>query len=183
MELLAKAVRAIDRLNDIVGRGVAWLTLAMVLVTFVVVILRYVFAHGWVWMQESYVWMHGLIFMLGAGYTLLHNGHVRVDIFYGDASERSKAWIDLVGVFVILLPVCAVVWWSSFDYVSRAWAVREGSVEVSGIQAIYLLKTAILVFGTLLALQGISMAVRSLFVLTGTYDRLAREQEAEDIAL
>lgn len=183
MTFLESLARKIDIVNEYIGRGVAWLAVLMVLVQFAVVVMRYVFGVSELMMQESIVYMHALIFLVASGYTLLHNGHVRVDIVYGDATERTKAWIDLVGVFAILLPVCAVVWWSSFDYVSRAWAVREGSVEVSGIQGIYLLKTAILVFGTLLALQGISMAVRSLFVLTGTYDRLAEDRTAEDITL
>ena len=82
MAQLAAFVRFIDRLNDAVGRGIAWLTLAMVLITFFVVVLRYVYSIGWVWMQESYIWLHGIVFMVGAGYTLLHNGHVRVDIWY-----------------------------------------------------------------------------------------------------
>ena len=91
MAYLAAFVRFVDRLNDAVGRGVAWLTLAMVLIAFAVVLLRYVFSVGWVWMQESYVWLHGIVFMLGAGYTLLHQGHVRVDIFYRDAAARRRA--------------------------------------------------------------------------------------------
>ncbi len=79
MSIIVRFVRFVDRMNESIGRGVAWLTLAMVLITFVVVILRYVFSIGWVWLQESYVWVHGIVFMIGAGYTLLHNGHVRVE--------------------------------------------------------------------------------------------------------
>ena len=88
MGALAKYVRLVDRFMETVGRGVAWLTLAMVLTTFLVVLLRYGFALGWVWMQESYVWLHGVVFMIGAAYTLLHDDHVRVDIFYRPASPR-----------------------------------------------------------------------------------------------
>ncbi len=82
MKKLAVLVSFIDGLNETIGRMVSWLTLAMVLITFSVVVLRYVFSVGWVWMQESYVWLHGVVFMVGAGYTLLHNGHVRVFIFF-----------------------------------------------------------------------------------------------------
>ena len=110
---LAAFVRFVDRLNDALGRGVAWLTLAMVLVAFAVVILRYVYAVGWVWMQESYVWLHGIVFMLGAGYTLLHNGHVRVDIFYRAAGLRYKAVVDLLGSLLLLLPMVVVSFWSA----------------------------------------------------------------------
>ena len=97
MNALVAFVTAVDRLNDRVGRGVAWLTLPMVLITFAVAILRYVSAIGWVWLQESYVWLHGIVFMAGAGYALLHNAHVRVDIFYRPSSVRYKALVDLFG--------------------------------------------------------------------------------------
>ena len=91
MQMLAKFVRFADGLNETIGRGISWLTLAMVVVTFVVVVLRYVYSIGWVWLQESYVWMHGIVFMVGAGYTLLHNAHVRVDVIYRPASPRLRA--------------------------------------------------------------------------------------------
>jgi TRAP-type mannitol/chloroaromatic compound transport system permease small subunit len=157
MAALAAFVRTIDRLNDAVGRGVAWLTLAMVLITFAVVLLRYVFAIGWVWMQESYVWLHGIVFMLGAGYTLLHQGHVRVDIFYRDAAPRRKALVDLFGSLLLLLPVVGLIFWVSLDYVADSWGL-------------FLLKTVILGFCVLLGLQGLSLAGRSLLVLRGPAD-------------
>lgn len=167
METLAGFVRTIDRLNDAVGRGVAWLTLAMVLITFAVVILRYVFSLGWVWMQESYVWLHGIVFMLGAGYTLLHNGHVRVDIFYRPASDRHKAWVDLLGVLVLLLPVISVSLFFSLDYVIKSWAGLEESREAGGLPGLFLLKSVIWGFCVLMALQGLSLAGRSVLTLSG----------------
>ena len=112
MSVLAAFVRTIDRINDVVGRATAWLTLAMVVITFVVVILRYVFSLGFVWMQESYVWLHGIVFMVGAGYTLLHGGHVRVDIIYREANPRYKAWVDLFGALLLLTPVIVMIWLS-----------------------------------------------------------------------
>lgn len=102
-------MHAIDRLNEAIGKAVSWLTLAMVLVTFAAVVLRYGFSLGWIWLQESYIWMHGIVFMLGAGYTLLHDGHVRVDLFYRDARPRYKAWVNLAGSVVLLLPMVVVV--------------------------------------------------------------------------
>ncbi|MDX1575799.1 MAG: TRAP transporter small permease subunit [Kiloniellales bacterium] len=170
MAALAAFVRSVDRLNDAVGRGVAWLTLAMVLITFAVVLLRYVFAIGWVWMQESYVWLHGIVFMLGAGYTLLHNGHVRVDIFYRDAGERRKALVDLFGSLLLLLPVVALIFWVSLDYVLDSWIRLEESREAGGLPGLFLLKTVILGFCVLLGLQGLSLAGRSLLVLRGDTD-------------
>ena len=160
MNALAGIIRRIDRLNDAVGRSVAWLTLAMVLVTFTVVVLRYVFSLGWVWMQESYVWLHGIVFMLGAGYTLLHNGHVRVDIFYRPASDRHKAWVDLFGVVVLLLPVISVSMFYSLDYVIKSWAGLEESREAGGLPGLFLLKSVIWGFCILMALQGLSIHIR-----------------------
>ena len=110
---LGRFVVAVDGLNDRIGRGVAWLTLAMVLITFLVVVLRYVFSLGWVWMQESYVWLHGIVFMLGAGYTLLHGGHVRVDIFYRPKSARFKAWVDIGGSLLLLRPFMILFIWKN----------------------------------------------------------------------
>ena len=170
MAALAAFVRSIDRLNDAVGRGVAWLTLAMVLITFAVVLLRYVFAIGWVWMQESYVWLHGIVFMLGAGYTLLHQGHVRVDILYRDAAPRRKALVDLFGSLLLLLPVVGLIFWVSLDYVADSWARLEESREAGGMPGLFLLKTVILGFCVLLGLQGLSLAGRSLLVLRGPAD-------------
>ena len=170
MNALAGFVRTIDKLNDVVGRGVAWLTLAMVLITFSVVVLRYVFSLGWVWMQESYVWLHGIVFMLGAGYTLLHNGHVRVDIFYRPASERRKAWVDLFGVCVLLLPLVMVAMIFSWDYVIKSWAGLEESREAGGLPGLYLLKSIIWCFCLLVALQALSLAGRCVLVLRGKSD-------------
>ena len=161
-------VRTLDSINEFIGRCVAWLTLAMVLVQVAVVIMRYVFGISVLAMQESIWYMHSIVFLVAAGYTLLHDGHVRVDVFYGALGPRGKAWIDLFGSVAILLPVCFMIWWVSWPYVAAAWRVREGSIEVSGIQAVYLLKTCMLVFAGSLFLQGISLGIRSALCLTGS---------------
>ncbi|MDH3595602.1 MAG: TRAP transporter small permease subunit [Rhodospirillales bacterium] len=176
---LAAFVRFVDRLNDVIGRGVAWLTLAMVLITFVVVILRYIYAIGWVWMQESYVWLHGIVFMLGAGYTLLHNGHVRVDIIYRTASPRYKSVIDLFGSLVLLLPLVVVVFLVSYQYVLASWLKFEESREAGGLPALFLLKTVILAFCMLLGLQGLALAGRSFLTLAGWDGFMPVEEEHE----
>lgn len=165
MVRLAAIVRWIDRLNELVGRGVAWLTLAMVLIAFAVVLLRYVFAIGWVWMQESYVWLHGIVFMLGAAYTLLHDGHVRVDILYRAAAPRTKALVDLFGSLLLLLPVVALIFSVSLHYVADSWSRLEESREAGGLPALFLLKSVILAFCVLLGLQGLSLAGRGLLEL------------------
>ena len=167
MSSLAAFVRVTDRLNDAIGRGIAWLTLVMVLITFAVVVLRYVFSLGWVAMQESYVWLHGIVFMAGAAYTLMHNGHVRVDIFYRPGSARFKAWVDLLGSVFLLLPAVLFVAYVSWDYVLGSWARLEQSREAGGLPGLFLLKTVIWVFCLLVVLQGLSLAARSVLVLRG----------------
>ncbi len=154
-------------MNESIGRGVAWLTLALVLITFVVVILRYVFSIGWVWLQESYVWVHGIVFMLGAGYTLLHNGHVRVDVFYRPAGLRYKAIVDVLGTFLLLLPMVILVFAMGFGYVASSWSMLEESREAGGMPGLFLLKTVILVFCVLTGLQGLSLAGRQVLALRG----------------
>ncbi len=167
MNALVGIVHFIDRANDIIGRGIAWLTLAMVLITFAVVVLRYVFSVGFVWMQESYVWLHGVVFMVGAGYTLLHEGHVRVDIFYRDGNPRFKAGINLFGSLVLLLPVIIMTWIVAWPYVLSSWGRFEESREADGLSGVFVLKSVILVFCMALGLQGVSLALRSVLVLLG----------------
>lgn len=167
MQALASFVRTVDRFNDAMGRAVSWLTLAMVLITFGVVVFRYVFSLGWVWVQESYVWLHGIVFMLGAGYTLLHNGHVRVDIFYRPKSAAYRAWVDLLGALLLLLPVVVLTFWGSWDYVIKSWAGLEESREAGGLPGLFLLKTVLWGFCLCIGLQGLSLAARSLLTLRG----------------
>lgn len=158
----------IDRLSEWTGRAVAWLMLAMVIVTVVVVGARYLFDAGWISLQESVTWMHGIALMLGLAYTLKHDAHVRVDVFYRRFGERGRAWIDLVGAVVLLLPLCVFIAWSSWDYVAASWAVGESSREAGGLPGLFLLKTAIPVAAALLALQGVAMALAAVRVIRGS---------------
>lgn len=177
--MLRRTVRAIDTINEWVGRTVSWLVVLMVLTTFLVAVLRYGFSLGWVWLQESYVWMHGIVFMVAAGYTLLHDGHVRIDLIYGSASARAKAWINLLGVLLLLLPMLAIVWWASYPYVLLSWDRLETSGEAGGLPGLYLWKTCILVFVILLGLQGLSLAIRSIMVLRGHTDWALNRRDKE----
>lgn len=181
MKAVLALVRAIDRVNEAIGRGVAWLALAMVLVAAAIVVMRYVFGVSVLAMQESIWYMHSIVFLVAAGYTLLHDGHVRVDVLYGNLGPRGKAWINLLGVIFVLLPVCTMIWWVSWPYVAAAWRVREGSIEVSGIQGVYLLKTCILVFAGTLILQGVALAARSALCIAGLDNAGAGEGEGETL--
>ncbi len=167
MNFLRTIANSIDTLNEYIGRTVAWLTLAMVLLTFAVVVLRYSFNLGWIAMQEVITWAHALVFMLGAAYTLKHNGHVRVDIFYGKLSARGQAWVDLAGAMLLLLPVAGFILWISWGYASSSWSLLEGSREQGGLPGVFLLKSAIPALGILLILQGLSQAIHSLLTITG----------------
>ena len=146
------------QVNRLIGRTVAWLAALMVITQFGVVLLRYIFGVGSIFMQESIIYMHALLFMLGAGFTLLQDGHVRVDIFYSTASKRFKGWVDLFGSLVLLMPLCVVIIYVPMPYAVQSWASLEGSRETSGIQAVYLLKSSIFLFAGLLLLQGIALA-------------------------
>ena len=181
MKRLKSIALAIDSLNERVGRVTAWAALLMVLVQFVVVILRYVFAWGSIPVQESIWYFHGVLFMLAAGYTLLKDGHVRVDIFYRESTPRRKALIDLFGVIVFLLPVCLLIWGMSWNYVLNSWRVLEGSTETSGLPIIFLLKTVIPIFVILLALEGISLAIKSFLVVIGIEEKLPVGQHLEEV--
>lgn len=164
---LARLCALIDSANNHIGRFAAWLALIMVLVQFTVVVMRYVFGIGSIMMQEAIIYMHGILFMMAAADTLLQDEHVRVDIFYASASPRRQALINMLGCAFLILPFCILLVSVSVDYVSISWSVREGSRETSGIPAIYLLKTVILVFAVQIGLQALSGVIKNALILSG----------------
>lgn len=167
---LVRLAAAIECLGEWTGRGIAWLTLLMVLVQFGVVVLRYAFNTGWIAMQESILFLHALVFMLGAAYTLKHDAHVRVDIFYSKFGARGKALVDLFGSLLLLLPVSLFLFAISWEYVVESWRLLEGSREAGGLPGVFLLKSAIPLMAGLLVLQGLAILARSLCRLLGVDD-------------
>lgn len=157
----------LDVINRNVGLAVRWLALAMTLLQFIVVLMRYVFGVSFVFLGEGVQYLHAALFMLGAGFTFLVDGHVRVDIFYARMSERGRAAIDTLGHLVLLAPALALLAWWSWPSVSRSWAILEGPISVGGIPASFLLKTLIPVFCALLAIQGVARLLRDLAKLRG----------------
>jgi TRAP-type mannitol/chloroaromatic compound transport system permease small subunit len=153
----------LDRISSFIGRTAAWLTLMMVLVTVVIVVLRYTFDTGYIWLQESLTWMHAAVFMLGTAWTLQQEEHVRVDIFYRGMSPQHRAWVNLVCVLVFLFPLCGFFIYQSYDYVAAAWNIREISRDSGGLPfpAIPLLKSLLLLMPLTLALQGLSLLLRA----------------------
>ncbi len=165
--VFAGVVRAIERVNEAVGRTVSWLAITLVFTTAIVAIFRYAFNMGWVWMQELYVWMHAIIFLVASGYTLLHEGHVRIDVFYGPASLRAKAWVNILGTIFFLFPMVGLIGYMAVGYVTLSWSRLEASQEAGGLPGLFLLKSCMLLFVILLALQGVALLLRSVMVLRG----------------
>ncbi len=165
--------RVIDNVNVVTGRTVAWCILLMVLVQLTVVSMRYVYSATtlWfipsVWLQEAVVYFHGATIMLGAGYAFLYDGHVRVDVLRGRASQRSRDWTDLIGSLLLLIPLCAIIAWSAYPNVLIAWVTLEGSLETNGLPFRYVLKTMVLAFAVLLGLQAASVALKAVLRLRG----------------
>ena len=147
------------------GAAVRWLALAMVLTQFGVVLLRYVFGVSWIALNESVLYMHAALFMLGAGYTLLVDGHVRVDILYARAPPRGRAAIDAFGHLALLMPSMAALLWWSWPSVRRSWAILEGPISVGGIPASFLLKALIPAFCALLLIQSAACLIRAALAL------------------
>jgi TRAP-type mannitol/chloroaromatic compound transport system permease small subunit len=160
---LSDPQESIDRISHATGKFVSWLTLLMVIVTCIIVVMRYVLDAGLIWMQESVIWMHGTVFMLGAAYTLLHEDHVRVDVFYRAMSERRRAWVDLIGVAVFLLPLCMLLAVTSYDFAAFSWSIHEASRESGGLPypLVSILKSVLVVMPIAVGLQGISLLLRS----------------------
>jgi TRAP-type mannitol/chloroaromatic compound transport system permease small subunit len=162
---LSRLADCIDRLTAAIGRAVAWCALAMILVQGTVVLMRYAFGLGSIWLSETIMYAHASLFLLAAAWTLQAGGHVRVDIFYAGASPRTKAVVDLAGALIFLLPFALTLGWLALPYVARSWAILERSREASGLPLVFLLKTLIPLFALLLALQGVAQAIRAGLVL------------------
>jgi TRAP-type mannitol/chloroaromatic compound transport system permease small subunit len=162
--VLTKLADRIDRLTTAVGRAAAWLALVVVLLQFALVVARYVFGLGSIWLTETVMYANAALFLLASAWTLRVGGHVRVDVFYAHASARAKAVIDLIGALLLLLPFMMMLIWLSVPYAARSWAILERSQEASGLPLVFVLKSFIPLFAVLMALQGISQAIRA-FVL------------------
>lgn len=170
LEFMAFIMRTINALNREMGRVFSWLALAIVMVCFAVVVERYLFNNTRLWAQDLYVWLNGFMFTAVAGFALLRDDHVRVDIFYRPGTIRHKAICDAIGVLLFLFPFMFVVIYYGLPFVQRSWRILENSANIGGMPGLYVLKTFILVFGVLMILQGIAMLIRSILVLKNRDD-------------
>jgi TRAP-type mannitol/chloroaromatic compound transport system permease small subunit len=175
MNLLKHICAWIDALNDRVGRAVAWTTLLLVLVTFVDVVMRYFFNTSYVFTQEMEWHVFAFIFLMGAGYTLKNDGHVRVEVFYGKLSPKGRAWTNLIGVLFFLIPSCLVFIKTSIPFVMESYRIMEGSPDPGGIPFRFILKSCIPAGYVLMLLQGISLGLNSLFILFGVAEEEGKE--------
>ena len=176
---MKRSIHLLEHISELTGRIFAWATLLMVLVTFLVVVLRYAFNLGWIAMQESITYLHAITFMMGAAYTLKHDAHVRVDIFYRKWGNRGRARVDFLGGLLLLMPVCLFIAWSSWEYVLTSWSYLESSPEAGGLPWIYLLKTLMLIMPVLLILQGIAQILSAWQRLQGDIPVTEDEQGVE----
>jgi TRAP-type mannitol/chloroaromatic compound transport system permease small subunit len=177
---IIRIAATIDRATAAIGRAASWCALFVVLMGFAVVLLRYVLGVGSLWLQESIIYAHAALFLLAAAWTLKEGGHVRVDVFYASASPRTKALVDLWGALLLLLPFALALLWFSVPYVARSWMLLERSRETSGLPLVFVLKTLIPLFAVLLALQGLSQAIKSIAMLMML--RIGRKRAAKAAA-
>ncbi|QBY05119.1 TRAP transporter small permease subunit [Thalassotalea sp. HSM 43] len=165
LDAVRRFVSLADVFTEYTGKLIAWLTVVVVVLTFAIVLLRYGFNLGWIAMQEMVLYAHGAVFMLGAAFTLKHDAHVRVDIFYQQFSIKQKAWVNLLGTVFLLLPVCLFVFYVSIDYVLLSWQLLESSKEPGGLPAVYLNKTLIWLLVLTLTLQGLAEIGRNWLII------------------
>jgi TRAP-type mannitol/chloroaromatic compound transport system permease small subunit len=181
--VLSGVVRVADGINEVVGRVVAWLALGTVLVCFATVYLRYALEMNFIWLQEVYVWQHALVIVLGAGYTMMTGGLIRVDIFYGQWSDVTRAKVDIAMTVLFLFPFLAVFGWFAWGFFLNSFRADEASLNPGGLPNLWLLKSSLLVMTALCALQGLAIIARGLLVLRGETDyALAHVPTAEQAA-
>jgi TRAP-type mannitol/chloroaromatic compound transport system permease small subunit len=184
--LLQTIANRIDRFSDLCGRAVSWLVLALVILTFLVAVSRYVLNLDWPFLNDlrsslataynrnvnalsdSVQYLHAIIFMVGIAYALKLGDHVRIDIFYRRFSGRTKAWVDALGTLLLLYPTFVFIIWMSWGYVLDSWHVLEGSQKPGGLPLIYLLKSFILLMSVMVIIQGTALLLRALLCLRNT---------------
>lgn len=154
-------LRMLATFEELLGGFLGLLALGLVAVQIALLVMSAVYAQGSIWLQELRLYLNALIFMGGVGYTLAHDAHVRVDLFYRDADRPARAWVDFIGTLVFLVPFIALLWHSGLPYALSAIAAREGSTETAGIAFIYGMKSMILLFALLLSLEALAMLIRN----------------------
>ena len=166
--MLNTIINFFEKSNKVIGEYISWFIIFMVIIQLTIVMARYIFGVGFLKLQELLIYLHGLSFTLAAGYTLLNDGHVRVDLIYRASSNNYKSIINILGSLFFLIPFCLITYSTSFPYVKRSWKILEGSPETSGLNAVFLLKTALIIFPLLLLIQAVSIIFRNIKILIET---------------
>ena len=165
--MLREVARKIDAAQDRFGRGLAWLMLAMVLVVFTDVVMRYAFNRSYVATQELEWYLFAVTYLMGGGYVMLWDEHVRVDIVYSRLAPRTRAWIDLVLLFVFFYPCCLLIQWTAWPFFRNAVGVWEGSPDPGGIPARWALKGVIILAFAVMGIQGLSQVIKNFYWAMG----------------
>ncbi len=165
MKGIRRFILFIESINEFVGRAVSWVTFGLVILVFTDVVMRYVFRTSFVFVQEMEWHLFSVIFLVGAGYTLLHDEHVRVDIFYQRMSKKSQAWVNLIGTGFFLFPGCFMIIATAIPFVTDSFSVLEGSPDPGGVPFRFILKSMIPIGFVFVALQGVSLFLKSLFTI------------------
>ena len=165
-KLIRKTVAGLDQFTEYTGRCISWLSLLLVIAVFLVVLLRYGFSIGSIALQDATVYLHALLFLGASAYTLKHNGHVRVDVFYRQMTTGQQALVDCLGSLLLLIPVCLFIAYSCWNYIAQSWAIHETSQDPGGLPFVYLLKSFLLILVITLLLQGLAEFLRALLILT-----------------
>ena len=173
----------IDTVTEFSGRVIAWLTLVMVVAVVTVVVTRYFLSIGSIALQESVTYLHCAVFMLGLAYTLKKDGHVRVDIFYRQYNAKTKARVNFFGSLIFLLPLCLLLFFTSWDYVVASWSIRETSAENNGLPFIYLLKTLMLIMPVMLLLQATAEMIKNGILLFASASDTPDQNQSENSVL
>ena len=160
--MLNFVVNFFEKSNKVIGEYISWFIIFMVIIQLIIVMARYIFGIGFLKLQELLIYLHGLSFTLAAGYTLLNDEHVRVDLIYRASSNMYKSIINILGSLFFLIPFCLITYSTSLPYVKRSWKIFEGSPETSGLNAVFLLKTALIIFPLLLLIQAVSIIYRNI---------------------
>jgi len=159
--MLPKTADLMDRLLDYSGKAFSWLPLLLILIQFAVVMLVYVFKAGSIQLQESLQYINAVMFLGGAGYTALKDGHVRVDLFYSGFTDPQKAMVNFYGTLFLLVPFLSLFWISTLPYALESWRIMETSVESSGLPFVYILKTTLILFPLTLSLHVFTSLIRN----------------------
>lgn len=166
-DIIKKTIYILDYISEKSGGFISWLNIALVLIISTDVFIRYILGLSFIWITELEIYLFAFVFLFSSGYTLKHNKHVRVDVFYSKLNKKNKALIDLFGWVLFLLPWSIVVFYTSFNYALTSYSINESSPQPGGLPALYILKFSIPLGFLMLFIQGLSDMLNNVCTLLG----------------